>query len=32
MFQLPQLSYPFNGLEPFIDALTVEVHYTKHHQ
>jgi superoxide dismutase, Fe-Mn family len=29
---LPKLSYAFNDLEPFIDAQTVEIHYTKHHQ
>jgi Fe-Mn family superoxide dismutase len=32
MFQLPKLSYKFNVLEPYIDAQTMEVHYTKHHQ
>ena len=31
-FFLPKLSYAFNELEPFIDAQTMEVHYTKHHQ
>jgi len=30
-FQLPALPYAFNALEPSIDALTVEIHYTKHH-
>lgn len=30
-FELPQLPYAFNALEPAIDALTVEIHYTKHH-
>jgi superoxide dismutase, Fe-Mn family len=29
---LPELSYPFDALEPFIDARTMEIHYTKHHQ
>jgi len=29
---LPKLPYEFNELEPHIDALTVELHYTKHHQ
>ena len=29
---LPELNYSFNSLEPFIDAKTVEVHYSKHHQ
>jgi Fe-Mn family superoxide dismutase len=31
-YQLPPLPYPFDGLEPPIDARTVEVHYTKHHK
>ena len=30
-FELPKLNYSFEGLEPFIDAKTVEIHYTKHH-
>ena len=30
-FELPPLPYEFNKLEPFIDAQTVEIHYTKHH-
>ena len=30
-FQLPALPYAYNALEPSIDALTVEIHYTKHH-
>lgn len=30
-FELPPLPYPFDGLEPVIDAKTVEIHYTKHH-
>jgi superoxide dismutase, Fe-Mn family len=29
---LPELSYGFDTLEPVIDAKTVEIHYTKHHQ
>ncbi len=31
-FSLPKLPYEFNALEPDIDAKTMEVHYTKHHQ
>ncbi len=31
-FQLPPLPYSFDALEPSIDARTVEIHYTKHHQ
>lgn len=30
--QLPKLGYPYDALEPFIDAKTMEIHYTKHHQ
>lgn len=30
-FELPPLSFKFDALEPTIDALTVEIHYTKHH-
>ncbi len=30
-FELPKLAYSFEGLEPYIDAKTVEIHYTKHH-
>lgn len=32
MFQLPKLPYEFSALEPHIDAKTMEIHYTKHHQ
>lgn len=27
-----ELGYDFNALEPYIDAQTMELHYTKHHQ
>jgi len=30
-FELPKLNYPMEGLEPYIDGKTVEIHYTKHH-
>jgi Fe-Mn family superoxide dismutase len=30
-FELPHLPYSFDALEPWIDAKTVEIHYTKHH-
>lgn len=30
-FELPSLSYAYNALEPHIDALTMEIHHTKHH-
>ena len=29
-FLLPALGYDFAALEPFIDKLTMEIHYTKH--
>ena len=32
MFQLPQLKYKYNALEPYIDEETMRVHHTKHHQ
>lgn len=31
-FTLPPLPYAYNALEPHIDALTMEIHHTKHHQ
>ncbi len=31
-FNMPKLNYRFDELEPFIDAKTMEIHYTKHHQ
>lgn len=31
-YQLPALPYAYDALEPHIDAQTMEVHYTKHHQ
>ncbi|MDR0902676.1 MAG: superoxide dismutase [Opitutaceae bacterium] len=31
-FALPKLPYAFDALEPRIDARTMEIHYTKHHQ
>ena len=30
--KFPDLGYGFNALEPYIDAQTMEIHYTKHHQ
>lgn len=31
-FELPQLPYAYDALEPHIDAQTMEIHHTKHHQ
>jgi Fe-Mn family superoxide dismutase len=31
-WELPKLNYAYDGLEPHIDARTMEIHYTKHHQ
>ncbi len=31
-YTLPALTYPYNALEPHIDARTMEIHHTKHHQ
>ena len=30
-FTLPQLPYAYDALEPHIDAKTMEIHHTKHH-
>lgn len=32
IFTLPALPYAYNALVPYIDAQTMEIHYTKHHQ
>lgn len=32
MHQLPKLPYSYDALEPHIDARTMEIHHTKHHQ
>ena len=31
MFRLPKLPYDYDALEPHIDARTMEIHHTKHH-
>ena len=30
-FEIPAFPYAYNALEPYIDAQTVELHYSKHH-
>jgi superoxide dismutase, Fe-Mn family len=30
-YTLPNLPYPFDALEPYLDARTVEIHHDKHH-
>jgi Fe-Mn family superoxide dismutase len=30
-FELPDLGYDYNGLEPYIDGRTMEIHHSKHH-
>ncbi len=32
VFTLPELPYAYDALEPHIDAKTMEIHHTKHHQ
>ena len=32
MFNLKQLEYDYDALEPYIDARTMEIHHDKHHQ
>ena len=31
-YELPKLAYAYDALVPHIDAKTMEIHYTKHHQ
>ncbi|QMU98957.1 superoxide dismutase [Borrelia sp. A-FGy1] len=31
MFKLPELGYDYGALEPYIDAKTMEIHHSKHH-
>lgn len=31
-FELPKLAYAYDALEPTIDAKTMEIHHSKHHQ
>lgn len=30
-FKLPELPYPKDALEPYVDAMTMEIHHGKHH-
>jgi superoxide dismutase, Fe-Mn family len=30
-YLLPDLEYPYDALEPYIDAMTMEIHHDKHH-
>lgn len=30
-FTLPELGYEYDGLQPYIDAETMEIHHSKHH-
>ncbi len=32
VFEIGKLPYSFDALEPYIDAKTMEIHFTKHHQ
>ncbi|AYE36718.1 superoxide dismutase [Borrelia turcica IST7] len=31
MFKLPELGYAYDAVEPYIDARTMEIHHSKHH-
>ncbi|MFH1699154.1 MAG: superoxide dismutase [Candidatus Zixiibacteriota bacterium] len=31
-YKLPKLQYSYDALEPYIDARTMEIHHSKHHQ
>ena len=30
-FKVPDLGYPYDALEPYIDSLTMQIHHDKHH-
>jgi len=31
-FEFPELPYAYDALEPFIDKMTMEIHYSRHHK
>ena len=31
-FEFPELPYAYDALEPYIDAMTMEIHYSRHHK
>ncbi|MFC2389667.1 MAG: superoxide dismutase [Mn], partial [Kingella oralis] len=31
-YTLPELGYAYDALEPHFDAMTMEIHHSKHHQ
>jgi Fe-Mn family superoxide dismutase len=31
VFKLPDLPYAFDALEPYVDAMTMQIHHDKHH-
>jgi superoxide dismutase, Fe-Mn family len=31
-FEFPQLTYAYDALEPYIDKMTMEIHYSRHHR
>lgn len=31
-YKLPELDYGYDALEPYVDAKTMEIHHSKHHQ
>ena len=31
-YTLPEMPYKYDALEPHLDARTMEIHHTKHHQ